>query len=438
MSGDKAKASARQKVGVEATERGRTREPCRVETEVIEGTIWLHYSTTGGSPFKSVTLSRPAAKQLAEALEELSGETKRSGFPLLKLGLLLFGIALGLGISYLLPSDARLSSPELVPMEAKREASPSTSKPDQQVNAEVGAVLSYLARPEFSGTTFEKEVLGDWSLERIYVDTWDAYFSHPGQVGQGELESLFRDPEKLTITTPKKFGTLVKTHASNLLIPPEKKVRIHFPSAEYNISLSELNDFLDNKTVYYRGLKRFTVAARRVKVSNHGAFVAKPGEPSLTRLATEITRGRSSREERLQAILDFVTKEVQYNEAEAIADYETLKRPNEVLFTQKSDCSGKTILFASLLEQLHEPYYLVYLPRHIAVLVKKGQFADPNGYSVIIRGETYVLAECTTPGFKIGKTHLKRPFRVSKIDIVQRPSERTVRDRFGRMIGRKG
>ena len=203
MSGDKAKASARQKVGVEATERGRTREPCRVETEVIEGTIWLHYSTTGGSPFKSVTLSRPAAKQLAEALEELSGETKRSGFPLLKLGLLLFGIALGLGISFLLPSDARLSSPELVPMEAKREASPSTSKPDQQVNAEVGAVLSYLARPEFSGTTFEKEVLGDWSLERIYVDTWDAYFSHPGQVDQGELESLFRDPEKLTITTPK-------------------------------------------------------------------------------------------------------------------------------------------------------------------------------------------------------------------------------------------
>ena len=71
-------------------------------------------------------------------------------------------------------------------------------------------------------------------------------------------------------------------------------------------------------------------------------------------------------------------------------------------------------------------------------IMKKGQFADPNGYSVIIRGETYVLAECTTPGFKIGKTHLKRPFRVSKIDIVQRPSERTVRDRFGRMIGRKG
>ena len=49
-------------------------------------------------------------------------------------------------------------------------------------------------------------------------------------------------------------------------------------------------------------------------------------------------------------------------------------------------------------------------------------------------------ARCLTEGVDVPEIDavLFADPKQSKIDIVQRPSERTVRDRFGRMIGRKG
>ena len=57
----KERALNSKKDGVEATEVGRRKEPCRVEVENEGRKVWLHLSTTGGAPFKSVTLSREAA-----------------------------------------------------------------------------------------------------------------------------------------------------------------------------------------------------------------------------------------------------------------------------------------------------------------------------------------------------------------------------------------
>ena len=62
----------------------------------------------------------------------------------------------------------------------------------------------------------------------------------------------------------------------------------------------------------------------------------------------------NNREAKIQRLVDFVSNEIQYDYSEAVGGRETLKRPNEVLFTRSGDCSNKTILLASLLEQIGE------------------------------------------------------------------------------------
>jgi len=79
-----------------------------------------------------------------------------------------------------------------------------------------------------------------------------------------------------------------------------------------------------------------------------------------------------------QRLLDFVTEELDYDPSDAISGIEVLKRPNEVLMTKSSDCSGKVILYASLLEQTNIDYRLVYFDGHIAVAVE-GEYGNRNG-----------------------------------------------------------
>ena len=78
----------------------------------------------------------------------------------------------------------------------------------------------------------------------------------------------------------------------------------------------------------------------------------------------------------MQRVLDFVSREIRYDQREAAYDFELLKRPNEVLMSGESDCSNKTILLGSMLEQLGEDYLFVYLPHHITVAVPQGDFSS--------------------------------------------------------------
>ena len=466
MSG-KERALNSKKDGVEATEVGRRKEPCRVEVENEGRKVWLHLSTTGGAPFKSVTLSREAAEKLSGILAENSGVQKHSNTFLKKVAAVfltaIVAFAGGLSVSSTKRSadtvqrvvrgneevekTAAEESPQ--PSLEKAQAPPVVEEPVEiSIPSEVKSVFSYLARPSFSGTDFEKQILGDWRLEKIYVDTYEVYLSHPGVAPKSRFSELFHDSQQVEVAEfqngiykfgddsfgGKEVGTLVRTQAANIDIPKDKILQIPYTAASYEISLAEVDDFLENKSTYYKGLRSFEIPGTNSSVSNHGAFVAETGEASLTRFASQLTLGRNGREEKIQALLDFVTQEIAYNDSEALAEYETLKRPNEVLFTRTSDCSGKTILLASLLEQLHEPYYLVYLSKHIAVMVKKGSFSAENGYELKIRGEDFVLAECTATGFKIGSTFLEQGFITSEIRFFQDPKDNVVIDELGNGI----
>jgi transglutaminase-like putative cysteine protease len=215
---------------------------------------------------------------------------------------------------------------------------------------------------------------------------------------------------------------------NNIRINPYSSVEIKYASATYNVSAQELADYMTDKSVYSGPMRIFSKdrAQRELNVfGNHGAFVAKPNEPSLTRLAGSLTLSGDSlsREGRIQNLLNFVSGEITYDDAEAKFKGEILKRPDETLLTRRGDCSSKTILMASLLEQIGEDYRLVYYIDHITVAVRQGNFKNLNTLSFSREGETWTIAETTVPGFLIGETAIENKSIFNNIQYVQRPGK---------------
>ncbi len=99
-----------------------------------------------------------------------------------------------------------------------------------------------------------------------------------------------------------------------------------------------------------------------------------------------------------------------------------MKRPNEVLLTGVSDCSGLTILYASLLEQAGFEYRRGYFTGHIAVAVK-GNFPTRNKMTITYNNETFHLAETTVKGFKIGVTELLQKDLTTELRYIQKPGK---------------
>ncbi len=217
---------------------------------------------------------------------------------------------------------------------------------------------------------------------------------------------------------------------NNVRLNPYANLELKFSTAVYTISVQELGDYLSDKSIYGGPMRIFSKdrVQRELNVfGNHGAFVAKPNEPSLMRLAGALisdtsTYSQNAREQRVQSLLDFVTSEIKYDQTEANFKGEILKRPEETLLARRGDCSSKTILLASLLEQIGEDYRLVYYLDHITVAVRKGNFANANGLSFSRESETWMIAESTVPGFVIGETKVENTSIFAGIQYVQKPS----------------
>ena len=160
--------------------------------------------------------------------------------------------------------------------------------------------------------------------------------------------------------------------------------------------------------------------------ANHGIMVAKPGEPSLDRLVDELLKDvPNDRNSRIQRLVDFVSRDIEYSFVEASSG-ETLKRASETLMTRSGDCSNKTILLASLLEQIGEEYLLIYVPQHITVIVPQGDFPDDNKLDFTWNQKNWLIAETTLPGFQIGKTKVADSLRLTHINYVQDPKNADV------------
>ena len=94
--------------------------------------------------------------------------------------------------------------------------------------------------------------------------------------------------------------------------------------------------------------------------------------------------------------------------------------------TRSADCSNKTILLASLLEQIGEEYILLYCPQHITVAIPQGNFVDENDLDFTWEQKSWLIAETTAPGFQIGKSRVQEANRLTHVSYIQDPKNSNV------------
>jgi hypothetical protein len=309
------------------------------------------------------------------------------------------------------------------------------------------SAVMMLAQPTFSGDEFEKQILGKGRLQWFDRKKREVYFSYP-QAEAAEFDEFvnkyFVSREKLemgaenngkskigdfTLALSPENKYFFKTPLENIKIEPNQTLKFPFKTVNYTLNLDEMKGFTDNSKVY--GGKLIAEASTtknqpKIVFANHGIMVAKPNEPSLKRLTDELLKDESiknDREKRIQRLVDFVSKEIEYSYTEAVAPRETLKRADEVLMTRIGDCSNKTILLASLLEQIGEDYVLLYCPQHITVAVPQGNYPNENKLDFVYENKPYLIAETTLPGFQIGKTRVSEFERLINVNYVQSPKQ---------------
>lgn len=327
------------------------------------------------------------------------------------------------------------------------------SKPREKTTAEKvaeeirDAAVMMLAQPTFSGEEFKTQILGDKGrLQWFDRKNREAYFSYP-QAEQQELDDflskyfvdlkkvefgtgdsrLYLGKMQLRVTPETQY--FFKTPLENIKIAPEQTLNFGFKEVNYTLSLDEMRNFVNNSQVYGGRLIAGTELKETkplIVFANHAIMVAKPEEPSLQRLAKDLLKDETiynDREKKIQRLVDFVSNEIEYSYTEAVGARETLKRANETLMTRSADCSNKTILLASLLEQIGEEYILLYCPQHITVAVPQGNFPNENKIDFTWNGKPWLIAETTLPGFQVGITRVQEYARLTKINYVQSPKQ---------------
>jgi hypothetical protein len=313
------------------------------------------------------------------------------------------------------------------------------------------AMLAYLTQPGFAGTKVGQQVLGPVQLEMLHVPDREVYFSAPENLSVSVETVVARfviDPKRIELAKDDGTGQLrvgkyslrqskdkhvfFKTPVDNIKFDPATVLKFPFKLATYTLDMHELGSFLENKTIFGGRMNARTEQIRAGQpfvFANHGALVARPEETSLRRFVAELTRdiatdGEGAREARVQRMLDFVSREIVYDMRATTYNFELLKRPNEVLMSGESDCSNKAILLGSLLEQLGEDYLFIYTPDHITVAVRQGSFPARNGLSLEWEDQTWLIAEGTAPGFRIGIDRVQDEARFKQFQHVQRPRDR--------------
>ena len=364
---------------------------------------------------------------------------------------LVVALALALGVVSWVLYKRNVSSVRASNKRAERKVLPPATVEERTRDT----MLAYLTQPGFAGTKVGKQVLGPVRLEMLFVPDREVYFSAPGPDLVGEsfdsmVARFIIDPKRIEIATDDGTGRLrvgkysvvesadrqvfFKTPVDNIKFDPATVLKFPFKLATYTVAMYELIDFLENKSIFggrMHARMEQTRSGLPVIFANHGALVARPEESSLRRFVGELTRdipadGADAREARVQRMLDFVSREIDYDQRATTYNFELLKRPNEVLMSGVSDCSNKAILLGSLLEQLGEDYLFIYTPDHITVAVRQGRFTVRNGLSLEWEGQTWLIAEGTAPGFRIGTDRVDDQARLKQFKHVQRPRDRDV------------
>ena len=322
----------------------------------------------------------------------------------------------------------------------------SESLPEQSEDEIERSVVSYLMARNHGGSTIEEQLYPDVNPVLFDPETMMIYFSLQQSLCDAErrkeimapyVDSVDRvwwnrdDGERMWLgkyrgRLSEENGCVCRTSLKNLRIDPEREVLFPYSRTVVSVTLRELAESIDNYHIF-GGKSRLPTVNRRDRnrrFFNFGAFVSKPGDPPIERLANDLMAlidGESTREAKIQACLDFVTEDLLYVDEEAEGGDEVPKRSIETLMHGEADCGNKSILFASLLEQIDEDYLLVYTPGHHSIAVSRGAFSKKSKGAFQYEDTDWVLCETMTPGFQIGVDEPVRQVRFPDIEFIQRP-----------------
>lgn len=251
-------------------------------------------------------------------------------------------------------------------------------------------------------------------IQKIAVDTNDIEFA-PCTTGMCEFGGLKGD-----ITG----YTAFRMPVANMKVESNIKLETKMTTLKKYFSVKDIMALRDSQK--YLGMHyKIALPADKFTVpyaANIGAFITKKDkDPVLQIMAAEIQKATSSNEIVAQKLLDIVTQEIKYSFADHWYGKEITKRAHEVMLSGLGDCSAKTTLYASLLEQCNIPYCLLYFENHVNVGVA-GNFATLTPYTFKIKGTTYHMAETTSENFVIGKTRLKDNELFKNLFFYQIPS----------------
>jgi hypothetical protein len=294
-------------------------------------------------------------------------------------------------------------------------------------------LITYLASPRFTHPGFRDQILPPGvALEKIDPYQRKAYFSIPREYDSLRLARMSLSLDSITYGTDAGGNSFIgrvwlEDEARRLFCLSYDQLRVDSTLTlrqslgpyDYEVSLLHLRDLLEARSLYDSPAIFVWDGPRgRSSIANHLAPIALPGEPSLQALVQQILPDSLPPEAQAQRLLDFVCAQVDY---EYHGQYEIFMKPHETLLNGKSDCSGKVVLYASLLEQIGHPYLLAYFDGHICVGVL-GDFPSNNDMSFDHEGQRYHLAETTVPGFKIGQTRLEPAITGDQILFLQLPA----------------
>jgi hypothetical protein len=305
------------------------------------------------------------------------------------------------------------------------------------------SMLSMLASKRAYGRNLQEMILAGLRLELWDLKNQTVYFSLPqsrqpsdkvfsvvskrpgsrreGRVSEGRIEL---DGMHLTRTKEKYY--LFAIGYEDIFFDPDRIVVVNYGQLKYSVTLGKLAMFLRNDSVYGGSLRvrRVPPGVDRPKFMNHGALVTPNGEATLGNFVQQIIAGKMSTQQKVQSLLDFVTGEIRYDQREFYFGREFLQRFSETLLAREADCSNKSILFASMLEQLAIEYLLVYSKEHVFVAVGQDGFPNRNSYGFRFDRKSWVPAETTATGFRIGETIIDKPEALREIMYIQRPARK--------------
>ncbi len=191
---------------------------------------------------------------------------------------------------------------------------------------------------------------------------------------------------------------------SNLKVDSSRTIPFIIKSHPDAMSISQMHEAL-REELYYGGKEYMIINATTYR--NIGTIIMKKNKGSqLYKLAQKLKGKETKKEKIVQNVLDLVANEIDYSYADFWYNTEIMQRAHEVLLSGLADCSGKTVLMASLLEQLDISYTILYYKDHVNIGIE-GDFLNDNGYEIPIQGKKYTIAETTCPKFEMGVTFLE-------------------------------